>query len=306
MANGENARAVQRMQEYITANLNQPISLLDLSRAAGYSPWHSSRIFKEQTGWTPFDYIRQLRLSQAATRLRDEPDRIVDVALDFVFDSHEGFTRAFTRAFGVSPQAFRIAEQPVRLFISSRTSSDYLTIKGGEVSMNEKIKPSTIFVQVIERPARKMIIRRGVKASDYYEFCEEVGCEIWDVLTGIKEALYEPIGMWLPPAMVKPGTSVYAQGVELPEHYSGPVPADCELIDLPPCKMMVFQSQPYDDADFEEAIGEVWDAIKDYNPETYGFRWADEDGPRFQMEPQGYRGYIEGRPVREITKIGNT
>jgi hypothetical protein len=37
------------------------------------------------------------------------------------------------------------------------------------------------------------------------------------------------------------------------------------------------------------------------NPEIYGFKWADADGPRFQMEPQGYRGYIEGKPVREIT-----
>jgi AraC family transcriptional regulator len=39
-----------------------------------------------------------------------------------------------------------------------------------------------------------------------------------------------------------------------------------------------------------------------YNPEIYGFCWADEDGPRFQLEPQGYRGYIEGRPVRAINR----
>ena len=40
--------------------------------------------------------------------------------------------------------------------------------------------------------------------------------------------------------------------------------------------------------------------MKNYQPELYGFRWADEDGPRFQLEPQGYRGYIEGRPVRPL------
>jgi hypothetical protein len=37
-----------------------------------------------------------------------------------------------------------------------------------------------------------------------------------------------------------------------------------------------------------------------YQPELNGFRWTDEDGLRFQLEPQGYQGYIEGRPVRPL------
>ena len=127
-----------------------------------------------------------------------------------------------------------------------------------------------------------------------------MGCDIWDVLTGIKEAIYEPIGMWLPENLRKPGTSVYAQGVEVPLNYSGQIPDGYDLIELPACKMMIFQGQPYDDANFEEAIGSLWETLKSYKPEIYGFKWADEDGPRFQMEPQGYRGYIEGRPVRPL------
>jgi AraC family transcriptional regulator len=42
--------------------------------------------------------------------------------------------------------------------------------------------------------------------------------------------------------------------------------------------------------------------MKTFSPELYGFEWADEEAPRFQMEPQGYRGYIEARPVRQIEK----
>ena len=64
--------------------------------------------------------------------------------------------------------------------------------------MTENHKTSTIFVQVVDRPARKLILKRGVEAADYYAYCEEVGCEVWDVLTGIQQALYEPVGMWLP------------------------------------------------------------------------------------------------------------
>jgi hypothetical protein len=65
--------------------------------------------------------------------------------------------------------------------------------------------------------------------------------------------------------------------------------------------MMIYQGQPFDDKDFEQAIGSLWETIKKYKPEIYGFKWADEDGPRFQLEPQGYRGYIEGRPVRPLS-----
>ena len=116
----------------------------------------------------------------------------------------------------------------------------------------ETLKTSTIFVQVVERPARKLILKRGIKAEDYFAYCEEVGCEVWDVLTGIQQALYEPIGMWLPENLRAPGTSMYAQGVEMPLDYAGAIPEGFDCIELPPCKMMIFQGQPYDDANFEQ------------------------------------------------------
>ena len=80
------------MQDFIERHMTESITLRMLAKAAGYSPWYAARIFKELTGKTPFEYIRELRLSRAALKLRDEDIRIVDVALDFVFDSHEGFT----------------------------------------------------------------------------------------------------------------------------------------------------------------------------------------------------------------------
>ena len=91
------------MQDYIERHITEPITLHMIAQAAGYSPW-TARMFKEFTGKTPFEYIRALRLSRAAVKLRDEDIKIIDVALDFVFDSHEGFTRAFSREFGMSPR----------------------------------------------------------------------------------------------------------------------------------------------------------------------------------------------------------
>lgn len=294
--------SVQRMQDYIEAHIQDPITLSDLARAAGYSQWHAARVFKELTGKAPFEYVRALRLTRAALLLRAEQPRIVDVAFDFVFASHEGFTRAFSKQFGVSPVEYRRNPKPIRLFMPDRARDRYLKLQKGEIEMAADKAAKTVFVQVVERPARKVILKRGIKATHYFEYCGEVGCDVWDALSGIEEAMYEPIGMWLPASMIKSGTSTYVQGVEVPADYSGEVPDGFEVMDLPPCKMMVFQGEPYDDCRFQEAIGELWEVMKRYNPEIYGFEWADEDAPRFQLAPMGYRGYIEARPVRQVGK----
>ena len=300
MKNWEKIDAVDRMQNYIEKHITESITLHMLAKAAVYSPWHCTRIFKELTGKTPFEYIRALRLSRAAVKLRDEDVKIIDVALDFVFDSHEGFTRAFSKQFGMTPKYYYKNTPPLKLFMPSHIRDYYLMIQKGEGSMSKDSNVKTIFVQVVERPLRKVILKRGIKATHYFEYCEEVGCDVWGVLSSVKEAMYEPIGMWMPKNLIKPGTSVYTQGVEVPANYAGEIPEGFELIDLQPCKMMIFQGQPYEDEKFCEAIDELWDTIKNYNPEVYGFKWAEEDGPRFQLAPMGYRGYIEARPVRSL------
>lgn len=294
--------AVQRMQNYIEDNIYNPIKLSELAKAAGYSQWHAARIFKEHMGKSPFEYIRALRLSEAALQLRDKRTKIIDVAFDFVFDSHEGFTRAFYKQFGICPKNYRDNPKPIQLFMPHHIRDNYLTLQKGEIKMTEKKSANTVFVQVVERPPRKLILKRGIKATHYFEYCEEVGCDVWGILSSIKEAMYEPAGMWLPSNLIELGTSQYVQGVEVSEHYSGEIPDGFEMIALPACKMMVFQGEPFDDENFENAIEELWGVMKKYNPQTYGFEWADSDAPRFQLEPQGYRGYIEARPVRLLNQ----
>jgi len=300
MENSKKINAVDRMQNYIESHITESITLYMLANAAGYSPWHCTRIFNELTGKTPFEYIRALRLSRAAIKLRDEEIKIIDVALDFVFDSHEGFTRAFSKQFGMTPRYYRKNTPPLKLFIPSHIRDYYLMLQKGEDNMSKSSNVNTVFVQVIDRPERKLILKRGIKATHYFEYCEEVGCDVWGVLSSIKEAMYEPIGMWMPENLIKPGTSIYTQGVEVPLSYVGEIPEGFDLIDLKPCKMMIFQGQPFDDEKFDEAITQQWDTMKNYNPEIYGFKWADEDGPRFQLSPMGYRGYIEARPVKQL------
>ena len=115
MESREQINAVWQMQNYIEGHLDEPITLHALAKSAGYSPWHCARIFKELTGKAPFEYIRMYRLSKAAMELRDNDIKVVDVAMDFLFDSHEGFTRAFRRQFGMSPNEYKKNTPPIYL-----------------------------------------------------------------------------------------------------------------------------------------------------------------------------------------------
>jgi AraC family transcriptional regulator len=81
-----------------------------------------------------------------------------------------------------------------------------------------------VFVQVIDKPDRKVIIKRGQKATEYWAYCQEVGCDVWGVLTSMISLCGEPVCLWLPEQYRKPGTSEYVQGVEVASDYNGLFP----------------------------------------------------------------------------------
>ncbi len=74
----EQTLAVQRMQDYIEKHLESEITLSDLSKVSFFSPWYSYRLFREYIGLTPAEYIRRLRLSRSALRLKKENCRVID------------------------------------------------------------------------------------------------------------------------------------------------------------------------------------------------------------------------------------
>lgn len=287
----EQIDAVQRMQDYIEAHLQQNVTLADLSGASWYSPWYSYRLFCQWLNMTPSEYVRRLRLSKSALRLRDEKVKIIDVALDSGFSSVDGYQRAFYREFGCNPREYSQKPVPLYLFTPYGIKSSSMR---KETIMNE-IK--SVFIQVIEKPDRKVIIKRGIKADEYFAYCEEVGCDVWGLLVSMKSISGEPVCLWLPDKLIAAGTSKYVQGVEVASNYDGPIPEGFDVIDLPKCKYLMFQGEPFKEEDYCEAINAVWEAIKKYNPSSIGFEWDDQN-PRIQLEPRGERGYIELMPIK--------
>lgn len=284
--------AVQRMQDYIAAHLDEEITMAELSKAALFSPWYSYRIFKAQTGLTPSDYIRRLRLSRSAQKLKNESCKIAEVAFEMGFGSVDGYQRAFLREFGCNPKEYARNPVPITLFVPYGVK--FREMRKEETTM-ENVK--NVFIQQIHKPARKAIIKRGRKAEDYFAYCEEVGCDIWGTLLSMDSLCGEPVCLWLTEKYRKPDTSVYVQGVEVPADYSGAVPEGFDVIDLPECDYLMFQGEPFAEEEYCDAITAVQQSMEKYEPSVIGFKW-NADEPRIQLEPIGERGYIELKAVK--------
>lgn len=285
--------AIQRMQDYIEAHLEQEITLSHLAKESLYSPWYSRRLFQTYTGSTPAEYIRRLRLSKSARRLKNERCRVIDAALDLGFGSVDGYQRAFYKEFGCNPGEYAKHPVPITLFLPYGVK--FRALRKDVLDM-EKLQ--SVFIQVLQKPDRKVIVKRGIQAEDYFAYCEEVGCDIWGLLSSMDSLCGEPVCLWLPKADRKPNTSVYVQGVEVEADFDGVVPDGFDVISLPASEYLMFQGEPFREEDYSEAILALRYAMDRYDPTVIGYEWNDES-PRIQLEPRGERGYIELRAVKQ-------
>ena len=99
--------ALEKTISYIEDNLNVDFALEDLTDISGFSRCHFSKLFHAFTGYKLSNYVRGRRLSEAAIRLVNSDDRIIDISFDYQFSSQESFTRSFNRYFSVSPAKYR-------------------------------------------------------------------------------------------------------------------------------------------------------------------------------------------------------
>lgn len=291
----EQTMAVQRMQDYIEKHLEQEITLAMLSNVSLFSPWHSYRLFREYLGLTPAEYIRKMRLSHSAMRLKQEKCSVTEAAYDSGFGSVDGYTRAFYREFGYHPGKYVKDPVPIPLFIPYGVK--FKELRKDTVDMENL---QNIFVQVIRKPKRKVIIKRGIHAKDYFEYCAEVSCDVWGMLMSMDSLCAEPVCLWLPEAYQKPETSVYVQGVEVDFDYSGTIPEGFDLISLPEAEYLAVQGEPFKEEDYAQAILSVQYSLEHYDPAIIGYEW-DSENPRIQLEPRGERGYIELKAIKRRT-----
>lgn len=98
---------VKKVIDYIEKNLEEEISLTNISQNIGYSKFHLNRIFTEYTGITMYKYLQNRRLAVAAEKLVKTDKPIMQIAYEAGYDTQQSFSYAFKQIYSYPPKIYR-------------------------------------------------------------------------------------------------------------------------------------------------------------------------------------------------------
>lgn len=300
---------------------DEELTLKRLADELGYSEFYVSRKFREISGMQFRDYLRYRRLAFALTDLRDTDRGILDIALDHGFSSHEAFTRAFREAYGITPSEYRKRPVPVVLRTVIRPFDCYLLGIGGTGMAKSTESIKTYFVTI---PAHKFLHIRNYESIGYYDFWQKQSlipgqdCEtICGLLSGIKGNLDDMGGDdanggsgQLMAYINEPSGRICswgiplaeAYGIRLPMDYSGEIPPQMQIMDVPEGEYIVFEHGPFDfETENQQTEAEIEQAMKDFDYRSSGYELDTSQGRVFYFyhDPTRFWKYV--RPVKKIT-----
>lgn len=105
---------INQLLEYIEAHLDTNLDLALLADKSALSKYHFHRIFRALLGKPPLKYVETRRLTRAGYDLMNTDGRIIDIAFEYGFRSHESFIRAFKKKFSLTPSQFRKVKPEIR------------------------------------------------------------------------------------------------------------------------------------------------------------------------------------------------
>ncbi len=317
-------RQIQKMIDvidlYIKKNDSESLSLGHLSKESGYSEFYISKKFKEISGMQFRDYLRYRRLAFTLKELRDTESRILDVALQYGFSSHEAFTRSFKEAYGITPSEYRRHPIPVALRTIIKPFDCYLSEIGVSHMENSEQKIKTYYVTI---PAHKFLHIKNYESIGYWDFWQKQSlipgqdCEtICGLLDSIKSKLDDMGGSeansgngQIMAYINEPDGRICSwgiplaecYGVRLPADYDGDIPPQMLLIDVPEGEYLVFEHGPFDFERENQSVEEkIEAAMKAYDYAADGYCLDTTPGRIFYFyhDPERFWKYV--RPVRKI------
>jgi AraC-like DNA-binding protein len=108
-------RHLLRARDLVDTRYAEPLRVADLAAEAGLSPAHFSRAFRRAFGEPPHAYLLSRRLERAAALLRSTDRAVVTICFEVGLSSVGSFTTSFTRAYGLTPTAYRASFPPASL-----------------------------------------------------------------------------------------------------------------------------------------------------------------------------------------------
>ena len=278
---------VQEILMFIDRNIREKLSVEKLAVRAGFSPYHFCRVFLWATGVSIMEYVRGRRLAFAAAEL-STGRRIIDIAFDYGFETHSGFSKAFRRYFSCSPEKYRMhASYNIPKLPELKKTKQYIN---GGIVMEPKM---------LKLPAIKLagfVLKTKVKGGEnlkaipqFWTACLTDGRV--DRLTGELFAKNHALYGACFPENPENGEFDYVIGVEVRE--GGITGQDYCVRTLPEALYAVFTTPPAEDADFSSVIQGTWKYIySEWFPKS-GYEF-DGNGVDFELYDEQSMGNKTG------------
>lgn len=100
--------AIRTVRHYLSGNLARQVSLEELGKCCGMAPDYLWHVFKDAEGTTPLQYAQELRMAEAARRLRETDETVYQIADGVGYRDAGYFARQFKARTGFTPRAFRL------------------------------------------------------------------------------------------------------------------------------------------------------------------------------------------------------
>lgn len=311
---------IDEIDQCIKQRQDDALTLRSLSRRLGYSEYYVTRKFREISGLQFRDYLRLRRLAFALWEVRDSDRNLLEIAVDYGFSSHEAFTRAFKAVYGVTPSQYRRNPMPVVLRTKLHPFDRYF-FGMGEIGMIKSTDEIKIYFVTI--PAHKFLHIRNYESIGYWDFWQKQSqipgqdCEtICGLLDSVKGKLDDLGGSdsnsgsgQICGYLIDPKGRVCSwgiplaecYGVRLPMEYSGDIPPQMLMMDVPEGEYIVFEHGPFDYEQENRSVeDQVEEAMKSFDYEASGYCLDTTPGRMMYLYHDPERFWKMVRPVRKL------
>lgn len=183
---------IQKTIDYIEQHLSEELDIGSLSKIAALSPFYYQRLFKRLVKKPVIEYIKLRRMAKATEHLLQLDKRILDIALDLGFTSHEQFTRTFKDTFGITPENYR--KSPI---IFNRMTKPQLLLNYTLIDENVPLITDGIVLEISRKHLNTNEYFSGYQAKVPVKFMEGLGVDsgedplinLWDNFHNTKNSI---------------------------------------------------------------------------------------------------------------------
>lgn len=297
----------------------EALTLRFLSHKLGYSEYYTTKKFKEISGMQFRDYLRNRKLAFALKEVRDSDLSLLEIAFNYGFSSHEAFSRAFKRTYGITPSEYRIHPKPVLLRTKINPFDRYF-LGLGEIGMVKSTEDVKIYYVTI--PAHKFLHIKNYESNGYWDFWHKqslIPGQDYETICGLLDSIKgkldddggsEPncgggqIMAYINDSEGRlcdwgiPRTECW--GIRLPFNYTGEMIPQMCMVDVPEAEYIVFEHGPFnyeqENCTVEEKIEKAMSTF-DFTDSGYCYDTIPGRIIYFFYNPEQYFKYI--RPVRK-------